>query len=199
VRDYFITVHGRSAHAGVEPEKGRSAILELARKIEALQALNGTVAGATVNVGVIKGGTAANVVPETATASVDVRGTEVAGLDTIEARIMAIVASNTVPDISAEVRTLHGFPPMQRTEAVERMVTHARSVADGLGFDVEAIATGGASDASLVAGIGKPVVDGLGPIGGSTHSPDEWVSASSIAPRTALLAGLIARIAELGV
>lgn len=199
VRDYFITVHGRSAHAGVEPQKGRNAILELAHKVVALQALNGTVPGATINVGVVHGGTAANVVPDTATAAVDVRGTEPAGLDTIERRIQEIVAAQTVPDVTAEVRNRHGFPPMPRTEAIDKMVAHAQAVAGALGFTLEAVSTGGASDASLVAGAGKPVLDGLGPIGGDAHSPTEWVAVSSIAPRVALLAGLIARVAEQGV
>ena len=199
VRDFFITVHGRSAHAGVEPQKGRNAILEMAHKIVALQALNGTVPGATINVGVVHGGTAANVVADTATAAVDVRGTEPEGLDTIEARIREIVATMTIADVTADVHQRHGFPPMPRTEAIDRMVAHAQAVAHDLGFELEAVSTGGASDASLVAGAGKPVVDGLGPIGGDAHSPTEWVSASSIAPRVALLGGLIARIAVQGV
>jgi glutamate carboxypeptidase len=79
------------------------------------------------------------------------------------------------------------------------MIAHAQAVAQELGFSIGAVATGGASDASLVAGIGKPVLDGLGPIGGDAHSPTEWVAINSIVPRTAMLGGLIARLAEQGV
>jgi glutamate carboxypeptidase len=199
VRNFVITVRGRAAHAGVEPTKGRSAVLELAHKVIALQALNGAVQGATVNVGQIQGGTAANVVPDLAAAAVDVRGVTTADLDTITTRIQAIVAASAVPDVTAELQVDHGLPPMPRTGAIERMVTQAQALAHELGFPLEAVATGGGSEASLVAGLGKPVLDGLGPIGGDAHSPSEWVSVPSIAPRTALLAGLIARLSEQGV
>lgn len=199
VRDYLITVHGRSAHAGVEPTKGRNALLELAHKIVALQALNGTVPGASLNVGVARGGTAANVVPDHAEAQVDVRGVDQAGLDEMDRRVHEILATTAVPDTTIEVRGRNGFPPMPRTAHTERMIAHAQAVAQELGFAIDAVATGGASDASLVAGAGKPVLDGLGPIGGDAHSPTEWVATSSIVPRTAMLGGLIARIAEQGV
>jgi glutamate carboxypeptidase len=199
VRDYLISVHGRSAHAGVEPGKGRNALLELAHKIVALQALNGAVPGASLNVGVARGGTAANVVPDHAEAQIDVRGTEQASFDEMDRLIREILAAPAVPDTSIEVRQRNGFPPMPRAEATERMIAHAQAVARELGFSIDAVATGGASDASLVAGIGQPVLDGLGPIGGDAHSPTEWVAISSIVPRTAMLGGLIARIAEQGV
>ncbi len=199
VWDYELRVHGRSAHAGVEPEKGRNALLELAHKIVALQALNGAVPGVTVNVGVASGGTAANVVPESATARVETRAFEPEGLRTVDERIRAIMAVPTVADTSIELSTRECFPPMPRTAAGERLAAMASSIAGELGFPLEAVATGGASDASLVAGAGVPVLDGLGPIGGDDHSPREWLSVSSIVPRVALLAGLIARIGEEGV
>jgi glutamate carboxypeptidase len=85
---------------------------------------------------------------------------------------------------------------MARTTVTDDLVHIAQDVARELGFEVEAVSTGGASDASLVAGVGTPVLDGLGPIGGDDHSPREWVAVSSIVPRVAMLAGLVARVAE---
>ena len=198
VWDYGLVVHGRSAHAGVEPEKGRNALLELAHKIVALQALNGAIPGVTVNVGVAHGGTASNVVPEEATAHVEARAVDPDGLRAIDEQIRAVVATPTVPDTTIDLTVHKGFPPMARTAAIERLATMAQQIAQELGFSVEAVSTGGASDASLVAGTGVPVLDGLGPIGGDDHSPREWVSVQSIVPRVALLAGLIGRIAQEG-
>lgn len=198
VWDYGLVVHGRSAHAGVEPEKGRNALLELAHKIVALQALNGAIPGVTVNVGVAHGGTASNVVPEEATAHVEARAVDPEGLRAIDERIRAVVATPTVPDTTIDLTIRKGFPPMARTAAIERLATMAQQIAQEVGFSVEAVSTGGASDASLVAGAGVPVLDGLGPIGGDDHSPREWVSMRSIVPRVALLAGLIGRITREG-
>jgi glutamate carboxypeptidase len=199
VWDYLLEVRGRSAHAGVEPEKGRNAILELAHKIVALQGLNGTIPGVTVNVGTVTGGTVTNVVPDTASAHLEARALEPQGMSLIDTRIREIVAVPTVPDTELTLTVKKGFPPMARTEAIDRLASMAGDVARELGFDVEAVSTGGASDASLVAGVGTPVLDGLGPIGGDDHSPCEWVALDSIVPRVAMLAGLIARIAEHGV
>ncbi|HVA89834.1 MAG TPA: M20 family metallopeptidase [Chloroflexota bacterium] len=199
VWEYELRVQGRSAHAGVEPEKGRNALLELAHKIVALQGLNGEIPAVTVNVGVASGGTATNVVPDAAIAHVEARAFDPEGLRAIDARIRAIAAIPTVPDTTIELSVRKGFPPMPRTAATEQLAAMAASIAAELGFSLEAVSTGGASDASLVAGAGVPVVDGLGPIGGDDHSPREWIAISSIVPRVALLASLIARVSTEGV
>ena len=199
VWEYELRVRGRSAHAGVEPEKGRNALLEMAHKIVALQALNGEMPGVTVNVGVASGGTATNVVPETATIHLEARAFESEGLRAVDERIRAIVAAPAVPDTSIALTIRKGFPPMPRTAATERLASMASEIAGDLGFPLEAVSTGGASDASLVAGAGVPVLDGLGPIGGDDHSPREWISVASIIPRVTLLAALIARIGAEGV
>jgi glutamate carboxypeptidase len=195
VQEYTLTVQGRAAHAGVEPEKGRNALLEMAHQIIALQALNGAIPNVTVNAGVARGGTAVNVVPELAVLEAEARAFDPGGLAAIDARIRAIAAAPTVPDTTITLIMRKGFPPMPRTPATERLAAMAREIAATLGFDLEAVSTGGASDASLVAGAGTPVLDGLGPIGGDDHSPREWVALDSIVPRTVLLAALIARMA----
>jgi glutamate carboxypeptidase len=194
--DYGLDVQGVAAHAGVEPEKGRNAILEIANKIVALQALNGSVPGGIVNVGLLQGGTALNVVPDAATAGIQVRAPDPDGLAQLDALIRGVVAAAAVPGTSATLTVRKTVPPMARTAANERLAALAAAVAADLGFDLEAVATGGASDACVVAHAGIPVIDGLGPIGGDAHSPREWLALDSIVPRTALLAGLIARIAE---
>jgi glutamate carboxypeptidase len=195
ILDLRIEVHGRAAHAGVEPEKGRSAIVEAARIVSGLHALNGRWPGVTVNVGVIAGGTRPNVVPEHCSLEVDVRGTTRDALETAEAEIRRVAEATDVPDTSVAYREMARWWPMEKLRRSGRLVAHAREVARALGFDVKDTATGGASDANTTAGMGIPSLDGLGPIGGNDHSPAEYLVVDSIVPRTTMLAGLLLAIA----
>ncbi len=194
--NFGLSVQGRSAHAGVEPEKGIHAILALAHQTVALQALNGTRPGLTVNVGVVKGGTVSNAVPDSAYAQVDVRITRPEDMQPVEAAIRSIAATPYVPGAVTTVSGGWNYPPMARTPAIETLVTLAKSCANELGFSINDAATGGVSYANLLAGAGLPVLDGLGPVGGLDHSPREFIDLASIVPRTALLALLIGRWAE---
>jgi glutamate carboxypeptidase len=194
--DTRIIVNGRAAHAGVEPEKGRSAILEAARIVRELHALNGRWPGVTVNVGVISGGTRPNVVAERCEIEVDVRSTTADALDAATAAVLAVAAATEVPDTTADVHVRTSWRPMEKLERSGRLVEHAQAVARRLGFDVADAATGGASDANTTSGMGVPSLDGLGPIGGNDHSPVEYLEVDSIVPRTTLLAGLLLAIAE---
>jgi glutamate carboxypeptidase len=196
ILDTRIVVTGRAAHAGVEPEKGRSAILEAARIVRDLHALNGRWPGVTVNAGVIRGGTRPNVVAERCELDVDVRSATTDGLEAAEAAIRDLVSATTVPDTSAEVRVQVAWRPMERLARSARLVKHAQDVAGRLGFEVKDAATGGASDANTTSGLGVPTLDGLGPIGGNDHSPSEYLEVDSIVPRTALLAGLLVAVAR---
>ena len=196
VADFHVTVTGRAAHAGVEPEKGRSAILEAAHKVVALHALNGRWPGVTVNAGVIAGGTRPNVVAERCLVKVDVRAASVAEFEAATDALQQIVSDATVAGTQAEARRVSGHAPMEKSAAAARLVSLAQDIAHGLGFDLADASTGGASDANTTAGMGLPTLDGLGPIGGDDHSADEWLDTSSIVPRVALLAGLIARAPE---
>jgi glutamate carboxypeptidase len=192
--DVELRVSGRAAHAGVEPEKGRSATLEAAHKTVALHALNGRWPGVTVNVGVARGGTRPNVVAESAVLRVDVRAVDRRSLEEAEEQIQAIAMTSTVPDTSCEIVELGRHWPMEKHERSSRLVGLARKVAGELGFGLNDAATGGASDANTTAGMGVPTLDGLGPIGGNDHSPLEYLEVDSIVPRTALLTGLIREI-----
>ena len=196
ILDTRLTVHGRAAHAGVEPEKGRSAILEAARVVRELHALNGRWPGVTVNVGKIVGGTRPNVVAERCDLEVDVRATTADGLREAEAAIRAITEINEVPDTTIDTNVLVSWLPMEKLARSGRLVEYAQDTARRLGFAVADTSTGGASDANATAGMGVPTLDGLGPIGGSDHSPAEYLDVESIAPRTALLAGLLLAIAR---
>ena len=196
IADYHVEITGRAAHAGVEPEKGRSAVVEAAHKVLALTALNGRWPSVTVNVGVIEGGTRPNVVAARCGLKVDLRAASVVEFDAAATELERIVTTASVDGTHATLDRVAGHQPMERSPAIARLVGLAQQVAGELGFSVNDAATGGASDANTCAAVGLPVLDGLGPIGGDDHSPDEWLDVTSIGPRTALLAGVITRIGE---
>ena len=195
ILDLRVVVHGRAAHAGVEPEKGRSAIVEAARIVAELHDLNGRWPGVTVNVGVIGGGTRPNVVAERCSLEVDVRATSREALEIAEAEIRRIAEATEVPDTTIEFEPMARWWPMEKLERSGRLVEHAQAVASALGFTVSDASTGGASDANTTSGMGIPSLDGLGPIGGNDHAPAEYLEVDSIVPRITLLAGLLLTIA----
>ncbi|MEX1295169.1 MAG: M20 family metallopeptidase [Candidatus Limnocylindrales bacterium] len=185
------TLRGRSAHAGVEPEKGRSATLEAAYKAVALHALNGRWPGVTVNVGEIRGGTRPNIVAEEAIMTIDLRARLVAEQDEAKATIFEILEGSTVPDVTTAIEILADTRPMEKSPASARLVEAAVAIAAELGFALADAETGGSSDANTTAAVGVPSVDGLGPVGGNDHTPLEYIEKSSIVPRTTLLAALL--------
>jgi glutamate carboxypeptidase len=192
--DLVITIHGKASHAGIEPEKGRSAILEAARITQELHALNGRWPGVTVNVGVIEGGTRPNVVAERCSLEVDVRAVTRDELEAVEAAIDELLVPRLVLGVTIEKVESGRHWPMEKLARAGRLVEHAAGLASGLGFELRDASTGGASDANTTAGMGVPTIDGLGPIGGMDHSPQEYLEVASIVPRTTLLAALIAAI-----
>jgi glutamate carboxypeptidase len=199
-RKGVTTIHvelvGRAAHAGVEPDRGHHAVLDGALKAAELQGLNGRWPGVTVNVGVLSGGTRPNVIPDRCVMDIDVRSWEESVLAEVRDEIVRILRAQKVAGVEAEVELNIEYPPMERVPATMRLVELAKELAAELGFDVSDASTGGASDANTVAAAGTPTLDGLGPVGGDDHSPDEWVDLGSVEPRVALLAGLIARAGE---
>jgi glutamate carboxypeptidase len=189
--DYVVTITGRAAHAGVEPEKGRSAILEAAHVVVGLHALAGRWPGVTCNVGVIEGGTRPNVVAARAVLQVDLRAVDRAGMDAATAALQALAAAPMVPGVAVVAVERHRHQPMEKLARSDRLVRHAQALAERLGFRVHDASTGGASDANTTAGMGVATLDGLGPIGGLDHSPEEWLDVASIVPRTTLFAALL--------
>jgi glutamate carboxypeptidase len=193
IADYELEITGRAAHAGVEPEKGRSAILEAARQVLGLHALNGRWPSVTLNAGVIRGGTRPNVVAERCALQVDLRAATADAFDAAAIEVERLVASPTVDGVEIALRRIASHPPMEKTESSARLVAEAAAIAAELGFELRDAATGGASDANTTAALGIPTLDGLGPVGGDDHSVDEWLDLASIVPRTTMLAELIRR------
>ncbi|HEU4396709.1 MAG TPA: M20 family metallopeptidase [Actinomycetota bacterium] len=195
---FTVEVTGRAVHAGVRPKEGVNAVLEAAHKTVALQALNGRWQGVTCNVGMLRGGTRTNVVADRAMLHVEVRAATSAAFDRAMAEVERIVEAATVPGATARLLPAHRHPPMERTAATAALVAEAQEVARRLGFEVDEAATGGAGDANTTAAVGLPTIDGLAPVGGEAHGPTEWLDLGSVVPRTALLAGLLARLGRQG-
>ena len=191
VIDVELLLTGRAAHAGIEPEKGRSAILEAAHKTIALHELPRRSPGVTCNVGVIRGGTRPNVVPESAVLEVDLRAPTREGFEAAEGELRAIAGRAFVPDVACELIERARHEPMEKSAASARLVAQLQGLAERLGLSVNDAATGGASDANTTAGLGVPTLDGLGPVGGEDHSPREYLELDSVGPRVTLLAALL--------
>jgi glutamate carboxypeptidase len=186
---YAIKVEGRAAHAGLEPEKGASAILELARQTERLHAINVSGSGITLNVGVVRGGTRSNVVPEHAEGEIDVRFSTEAEAREIERIFSTIqpIDERTKVFISGSVNR----PPLERTAAVVELFEKARSISEFIAFELGEAQVGGASDGNFIAAMGIPVLDGLGISGDGAHAVHEHIEVDDIARRGALIAGLL--------
>ncbi|MGV9456590.1 M20 family metallopeptidase [Streptomyces sp. NPDC003635] len=191
VADFRLTVTGRAAHAGIEPERGANAALAAAHLVVALQALNGRWDDVTVNVGVVRAGHRPNIVCPEAELRLEVRAVTAMGLSRVRQAIEDAAACPAVPGTTVTVEQLDDCPPMEATSASHRMLAAAEEAAAALGFPLGATATGGVGDANLIAGAGVPVLDGLGPVGGADHSPQEWLDTASVPERIALLAALI--------
>jgi glutamate carboxypeptidase len=188
--NWRIDVHGRAAHAGVDFEKGSSAIRELARVVETVSGWTDLKRGLTVSVGVAAGGTKVNVVPAEAWAEVDVRIARKADGTRIERRFAGLKAV----DKGCTLTVTGGInrPPMERGRGTVRLYQRAKALAAELGFTLDEAATGGASDGNFTAALRVPTLDGLGAVGEGAHARHESIVVEHLAPRTALLAGLLA-------
>lgn len=189
---FTLEVEGRAAHAGLEPEKGINAILEIARQIERASALARPELGTTVNVGTVSGGTTANVVPAEARAEIDVRFST----DAEARRLEEAIRSLNPFDERARLCVSGGInrPPMERTAAVAALFEKARSVAASLDIELGEASVGGASDGNFAAACGATVLDGLGVDGDGAHAEHEHIQADAVARRGALLAALVASL-----
>ena len=189
---YKLVVEGVSAHAGVDPFKGVSAIHELSLLIQELHALSDAATGTSVNVGIVHGGIASNVVADRAEAEIDVRVATQEEAARVHAAIMGLVPRHP----QAKVTVTGGMmrPPMERTEQSGRLYELARDIArEELGWDLPEASTGGVSDGNFAAALGVPTLDGLGVRGDFAHTPNEYVRLEDIPLRTAFLARLIER------
>jgi glutamate carboxypeptidase len=186
---FTVKAIGKAAHAGIDPTKGVNAIEELSRQVIKLHSMTDASRGTTVTVGVMQGGTRANVVPAEAAAEVDVR---IASIEEA-ARITSAIKALT-PELTGallEVRGSINRPPMERTADTGQLFEAARTIAARMGIDLKEGSTGGASDGNLTSALGIPTLDGLGPIGDGAHASGEWVDTESLPQRAALVAELI--------
>ena len=185
---FKVTAHGRPAHAGVEHHLGRNAIREIAHQVLALEALTDYARELTVNVGLVRGGSRVNVVPETASVEVDIRFPTPAIGDEVVARIRALRPVD--PDVTLTVEGGINRPGYEKTPAVAALYGHARALAAEIGFDLVDLKTGGGSDGNFTAPF-APTLDGMGVDGDGAHTPEERLYISSVLPRTRLLMRLM--------
>jgi glutamate carboxypeptidase len=188
--NFRIDVYGVAAHAGVDFEKGANALVELARAIETVTGWTDLKRGLTVSVGVAGGGTKSNVIPAEAWAEVDVRIARRVDGPHIEKKFAALKARDK--HCSLTVTGGINRPPMERTPGTVRLHRQARALAAELGFALDEAATGGASDGNFTSALGVPTLDGMGAVGEGAHARHESIEVEQLAPRTALLAGMLA-------
>jgi glutamate carboxypeptidase len=192
VGDFTIHVRGRASHAGVDFEKGHSAVLELARQLLEVAKFTDVKRGITVNPGVIRGGTRTNVVAAEAVAEVDIRVARAADARELEEKFRALKAFD--PQCGIEVSGGLNRPPMERTEGTVRLFGIAREQARALGFAIDEASTGGGSDGNFTSALGISTLDGLGVVGEGAHASNESFLLEELPRRTALLAALIESI-----
>jgi len=189
VGEFRVKTKGRAAHAGGDHEKGRNAIEEMAHQVIAIQKLTDYSKQTTLNVGVIKGGTVSNVVPEEALIQVDVRVMQPCEWERLELEMNRLkpALDGTAIEISGGLNR----PPMPFDDTMKATFEKARSIAAQIGMELKAGGTGGASDANFVAPLGIPVLDGLGAVGEGYHSEREYVFADSLEQKAKLIAALL--------
>jgi glutamate carboxypeptidase len=186
---YEVRIRGVSAHAGIEPEKGASALQELAHQIHRINRLQDLARGLSVNVVIASGGSRTNVIPDEAHAIVDVRAPTTSAADEVDSAFRSLAPV----DPRTTVTAVGGFdrPPLERTAAVARLYDQARATALELGTELGEGSTGGGSDGNFTAALGIPTLDGLGAVGDGAHALHEHVVVDALADRAALVAALI--------
>jgi glutamate carboxypeptidase len=189
VRDFTIVAHGRAAHAGGDHQKGINAIEELAYHIPVLQKLTDYTTGTTINVGLIRGGSASNVVPERAEMEVDFRISQMAEIDRVVKAVQGLqpVLNGARLEISGGLNR----PPMEHNATMVKAFEQARRLAASIGLTLEEGSTGGGSDGNFTAGLGTPTLDGMGAVGDGAHATHEHIVIASLAERAALLATIL--------
>jgi glutamate carboxypeptidase len=188
---FRIDVKGRAAHAGIAPQDGRNAALELIHQIAGLQAFPQSGDGLTVNLTVMQAGTRANIIPENASAQVNVRVRDKADFDRIEQVLRKNAETTVIPDTKVTISGGEGFPPLPSNPATDKLAARAQRIYAGIGRTLATGGNGGASESALAADAGVPALDGLGPVGGGFHSDQEFLELETVTPRLYLLTMLL--------
>ncbi|CBG87382.1 M20 family metallopeptidase [Citrobacter rodentium] len=191
---YHLTFSGVAAHAGNEPEKGRSAITALANSIVAINALADSSTGTTLNVGVVRGGSAANVVPDSAFAELDVRFWQNEEDARVRQALQTMCEQGFLEGVATTLTLVTHKPAMAASEATGELMALVEQAGKEEGIAISWQAVGGGSDANHTAALGIPTLDGLGPVGAGFHSPKEWLDIASIEPRIRLLRRILSQL-----
>ncbi|MCG9581282.1 M20 family metallopeptidase [Vibrio tubiashii] len=193
---YKLSFNGVAAHAGNEPEKGRSAITEMANWILAINGMTNFESGTTLNVGIVSGGAGANIVPEQAEAIVDIRFWNNAEYDEVDTKLNGMATTPFVEGVKIELEREAYKPSMVPSAETESLMALVEQSAQELSIDINWKEVGGGSDANNTAILGVPTLDGLGPIGAGFHSDQEYLLLESIEPRIKLLMRVIEKLAH---
>jgi len=189
---YYVRVRGQEAHSGLDPGKGASAVLELARQLLVIEKFADRKRGITVNAGIVRGGTRSNVIAGEATAEVDARVSKLKNIPYLNKKFHSLKPFDK--RCKVEVTGGIGRPPMERTEGVVALFKLAQRLARELGWELEEASVGGGSDGNFTAALGIPTLDGLGAVGEGAHARHESVVIPEMPRRAALLARLIETI-----
>jgi glutamate carboxypeptidase len=186
-----IEVSGRAAHSGLEPEKGRNAVVEASHQAMELGTLGNPAKETTVNVTLIEGGSAINVIPDHATVKADVRAFTPEEFDRVENGLKKLAANTVVPDIKVNASMMRNFPPWPRATSTDALLARAQGVYAEIGRKLTGVAVGSSADVAFAAETGTPSIDGISMLGGGAHSVEDYADLSSIVPRVYLLARML--------
>ncbi|WP_339541461.1 M20/M25/M40 family metallo-hydrolase [Pseudomonas sp. RA_5y_Pfl1_P24] len=195
----LVEVKGKAAHAGVAPELGRNAAMEVAHQILQLGKLGDEEKKTTINFTVLNAGDRTNVIPDQATAKADVRAALPEEFDRIEKDLARVSANKLIPQTEVKTTLQRGLPPMPQTPQTpesDKLVAIAQGIYGELGKKLTIEGSGGAADASLSAGVGTPTLDGFGIVGGGIHTAQEYAEVESVAPRVYLLSRMIMELSK---
>lgn len=196
VADYEILCHGRAAHAGVEPERGANAVLELARLVLSASGFARSAAGTSVSVTTISGGTAGNVIPDFARAGFDVRVATADEARRIHESFQALAGGGNANGVRVEVRGEINRMPMVPSAQTLALWGQFAAIGEALGLEMKLISTGGGSDGNFTAAMGIPTIDAMGPQGGRAHSEEEYLILDSVVPNLELILAVLKAAAE---
>jgi glutamate carboxypeptidase len=188
---FHIDVKGRAAHAGMAPQEGRNAAVELIHQVQADAVFPTSGEGLTANLTVMSAGTRNNIIPENAQAQINVRVRDPADFEKVRQVLEKNAATTLVPDTKVSISTEKAFPPLASNPATDALADRAEAIYAGAGFKIARGGNGGASESALASAAGVPALDGLGPVGGGFHSDGEYILLGTVTPRLYLLTRLV--------
>jgi glutamate carboxypeptidase len=186
-----VEITGRASHAGLEPEKGRNAVIEASHQALQLGSLADPAKETSVNVTMIQGGNATNVIPDHAVIKADVRAFTPEEFDRVEKGLAKLAGETTVPEIQVKVSMARLFPPWPPSASTRSLLTRAQKLYAEIGRQLTGVPVGSSADVAFAAETGTPSIDGIAMLGGGAHSVDDYADLSSIVPRVYLLTRML--------